>query len=318
MRFVQSSNVAGGAVCKSKNGHRRFRIATNGSRQPQKIPNTAWIPSPQRLESTGAKFLSVVSSSASGALALITTIATLSGIWCLGFDHKRGWGVKDLFSGHLSRIMPACRQDGSEVQSLNVLRVARSCYLGCLRCSFRSDVSAPKFMIPEHHPMPPLDYLREVLSYNRSTGIFRWRTRRASVTKGKVAGHVNPRGYRVISVLSISYRANRLAYYYVTGIDPGDMFIDQENNVPDDNRFKNLRMATESQNSMNRSKAASKSGHTGVRQNKSGTWQAVSNEKGNRHALGSFSTKEEAIAVAENERKRLHRKFYRNHLLDVA
>ena len=60
--------------------------------------------------------------------------------------------------------------------------------------------------------------LREVLSYHPATGIFRWRgAGNPHVKADQVAGCARSRGPVVICVDRKLYRANRLAWLYMTG-----------------------------------------------------------------------------------------------------
>ena len=56
--------------------------------------------------------------------------------------------------------------------------------------------------------------VRELFDYNRDSGLFTRKVRTANVTKvGEVAGRINDKGYVVIKVDSIAYKAHRLACY---------------------------------------------------------------------------------------------------------
>jgi len=87
--------------------------------------------------------------------------------------------------------------------------------------------------------------LKEKLSYNADTGIF---TR----PNGSVAGAVRDGGYIQISVCNKLYRAHRLAFLYMEGRLPVDQ-VDHINRKRDDNRWCNLRHATQLSNSRNMS-----------------------------------------------------------------
>lgn len=95
--------------------------------------------------------------------------------------------------------------------------------------------------------------LLERLSYNPNTGEVHW-TRsslnRAAV-RGKRAGTVNANGYRVIGLDGISWLEHRLIWYYMTGEIPEEG-IDHRDRNPSNNRWKNLRQASKSQNGENR------------------------------------------------------------------
>jgi hypothetical protein len=92
--------------------------------------------------------------------------------------------------------------------------------------------------------------LKQLLRYDPSTGVWWWRVSRPGVAAGKEAGHLNDKGYWVIGIDGKSYYASRLAFLYTTGKWPRHQ-IDHRNLNGSDDRWKNLREATQSQNSCN-------------------------------------------------------------------
>ena len=58
--------------------------------------------------------------------------------------------------------------------------------------------------------------MRQLLSYDPQTGIFRWRVKRKRVFAGDVAGSVSPLGYRMIAVDKKDYAAQNLAWLWMT------------------------------------------------------------------------------------------------------
>lgn len=93
--------------------------------------------------------------------------------------------------------------------------------------------------------------LRQVLEYNPRTGEFFWLVSKGNSRVGEAAGSIYANGYRYIQIDGLDYRAGRLAWFFVTGEDPVD-FVDHKDGVKDNNRFCNLRKATNSQNQANR------------------------------------------------------------------
>ena len=151
----------------------------------------------------------------------------------------------------------------------------------------------------KHRPLPPLEELKEFLDYNPDTGIFTWKkTTHERIKIGQEAGTIGT--YRRISINSKTYRAHRLAYYMYHGIDPLEKLVDHIDEPKTNNKINNLRLATVSQNGMNRSNLASNntSGCTGVSWNaKEKKWCVQINYNGLYKYLGLFTNKEEAIKV---------------------
>ena len=116
--------------------------------------------------------------------------------------------------------------------------------------------------------MITIEQLKEVLEYNHDTGVFNWIKRNGPRAKvGDVAGCKSD-GYIVIKINRKRHPAHRLAYLYMTGNFPENL-IDHINHIRDDNRWANLRDATNSQNGSNRVKGKNNtSGYKGVRWNK--------------------------------------------------
>lgn len=171
------------------------------------------------------------------------------------------------------------------------------------------------------------DYLRSILSYDPTTGEFRWKNRprehfaslRAqsrcnSQFAGKIAGALSTRGYWVIGVSFRIYTAHRLAWLYMTGEWPiGD--IDHIDGATANNAWRNLRAATESQNLMNsKLRADNKTGFKCVhaRVGVKGTrYQVTLSALGKREYIGTFDTAEEGHEAHKRAAARLHGEFAR-------
>ena len=103
--------------------------------------------------------------------------------------------------------------------------------------------------------MITLERLWQVLDYDPSTGIFRWKIiigcNASRHCPGDVAGA--PRGpgsYVQIGIDRHRYYAHRLAWFYTYGVWPPK--LDHKDLNKQNNRIKNLRLATTSQNGANR------------------------------------------------------------------
>jgi len=92
--------------------------------------------------------------------------------------------------------------------------------------------------------------LLQRINYDPETGIFTWPGSLNNQWLGKQAGCIGAKGYRVIEISKVRYPAHRLAWFIVTGKWPLNQ-IDHINMIKDDNRFVNLREATNSQNKRN-------------------------------------------------------------------
>src|ERR1700761_9727377 len=95
------------------------------------------------------------------------------------------------------------------------------------------------------------DRLKELLTYDPATGIFRWLVARGGNRVGDRAGCFDESlGYRKIRVDGKLYYAHQLAWLYVHGVFVKE--IDHRNMKGDDCWIDNLRPATRGQNTANR------------------------------------------------------------------
>jgi len=152
--------------------------------------------------------------------------------------------------------------------------------------------------------------LKEFLQYDPATGIFIWLQRSlesfASLHHGKTwntrfagksAGSVNKiTGYLHIRVGGKVYPAHRLAFMHMNGSFPRYQ-TDHINHSRTDNRWRNLREASNQENGMNQSMPnTNTSGFVGVYWNKRrGKWYSQIRVYGKLIHLGYFTDKDDAI-----------------------
>ena len=156
--------------------------------------------------------------------------------------------------------------------------------------------------------------LLKILRYDPSDGCFYWNTSRPKVRVGQKAGHLHHKGYINLEIKGKHYAAHRLAWFYVTGSMPTHQ-IDHINCDKSDNRFVNLREATNGQNRAN-TKTNNPHGLKGVRylpwiSAGKRCWQASIRHNKKSIYLGCFHTKEEAHFAYCAAARDLHGEFYR-------
>lgn len=156
--------------------------------------------------------------------------------------------------------------------------------------------------------------LRETLSYDPETGIFRWLTRASKNTiVGSVAGTVLSNGYRMIRLLGKQpFLAHRLAYLYMTGEWPPEE-IDHVDGDPSNNRWVNLRVADRTENCRNTcTPSHNTSGNKGVCWDKRRQkWRAYIVVAGKQRSLGSFTHKHDAAAAYAHAANEIFGEFAR-------
>lgn len=137
--------------------------------------------------------------------------------------------------------------------------------------------------------------LQTLLKYDADTGAFTWRMTRRNCKQNAIAGTLDAKGYRRISVDSKVYLAHRLAWFYVNGEWPPSE-LDHINRQRDDNRIANLRKANRTINTQNTNlRKDSQTGYRGVGWHKaSNKWRARIQVNGKMLELGYFDNVEAA------------------------
>src|SRR5262249_27099557 len=143
------------------------------------------------------------------------------------------------------------------------------------------------------------------------TGEFTWLVNAGRHGRvGGAAGHLDEsQGYVLVGICGESYRAHRLAWFYVHGQWPPQE-IDHINGNRADNRIANLRLATDAENAWNASRRSDNStGYKGVSMYKNGKFMAYVHKGRKRHHLGYFDTPEAAHAAYVKAAAELHGEF---------
>jgi hypothetical protein len=149
--------------------------------------------------------------------------------------------------------------------------------------------------------------LRQVLRYNRRTGVFTWIESAPGRKLGRRAGSsAGKNWYRQIVIDRETYLEHRLAWFYVTGRWPIHQ-VDHKNRIKHDNRWRNLRSATQKQNAENVNvRRHSGSGVKGVHWDSSRQkWQAYIGHRHQRLHLGRFASLKAAVAARKRAEQRL-------------
>ncbi len=136
---------------------------------------------------------------------------------------------------------------------------------------------------------------RKHLRYDECTGRLWWRIPASGRKMNVPAGGIGSQGYYCLTVLGKSYRAPRLIWLMKTGRWPNPE-VDHENTIRSDDRWKNLREATRSQNRANCSTHKNNtSGHKGVSWHKQrNKWYVTIQQNGKPKFIGLYANKSAA------------------------
>lgn len=150
--------------------------------------------------------------------------------------------------------------------------------------------------------------LLSTLDYDPATGLFRRKVAQHRRDVGAVAGYLLPSGYVRVSLFHRTYRAHRLAWFYVHGTWPADQ-LDHIDGNKVNNAIANLREATSSQNAQNQcdgrpNTASNLLGVSWITERKK--WRAQIVVNGKVFYLGRFATEQAAHAAYLAAKKDLH------------
>jgi HNH endonuclease/AP2 domain len=146
--------------------------------------------------------------------------------------------------------------------------------------------------------------LLEILFYGPDTGCLIWLKASSNTIPGTKAGWLDQtNGYFHIQIKGKKYSQHRVVWFYMTGKWPKNQ-IDHKDRVRTNNRWDNLREATNSQNGVNKE-------IRGTHRHACGKWTAEICFNKKRIYLGLFDTEVEARAAYVNKAKELHGEFSR-------
>ncbi len=154
-----------------------------------------------------------------------------------------------------------------------------------------------------------IQLIKDTFDYDGITGLL---YRKKSFHKryiGWTAGAVNGRGYMLVRIGSKKYSVHRLAWIISTGSNPIE--IDHINHDKKDNRLVNLREVNRTTQMKNRKKNSNNTtGSNGVGIGNGG-YIAYTSVNGERFHIGTFDTKEEAVAARQSADKAFD--YHKNH-----
>jgi hypothetical protein len=160
--------------------------------------------------------------------------------------------------------------------------------------------------------------LKTIWRYDPNTGLFYWKVRRQHVRLGAVAGCVTKKGYVHLHHAGKSYRAHRVAWYFMTGSWPPPhtkLHVEHCDGNKANNRWSNLALVTQSKNLQNlndKLKRNNKSGYRGVylkpnlKKATAKRWRADITVEKRPILLGYFVSRDDAIAA----RKAAERRYF--------
>lgn len=173
--------------------------------------------------------------------------------------------------------------------------------------------------------LPPVSFLRECFIYHPKTGNLTWNVDRPVAHFGNNRGHAvylsryaghevgrEGQGYRQVMLCGVNYLVHRLIWKLMTSKDPGKLQVDHRDLNGLNNAWKNLRLASHSQNRLNSSTPRNNTSGaknvfpTGGKHHK---WKVLLRLNGRLETIGRFCEKSEAIAAATKARKKYHHEF---------
>lgn len=162
-------------------------------------------------------------------------------------------------------------------------------------------------------PLPPRDLLLTLFKYDPDTGILSRISKRKDhrCGEGIQCGSLNSRGHIQVRAPLKLYQAHRIIWMLVTGEDPGALQVEHENTVKTDNRWGNLRLSSQLENTYNNNKYKNNtSGVKGVHKRKdNGMYMIQIKVSGKTVRLGHATTLCVAKQIIKEARQKFHGEF---------
>jgi hypothetical protein len=149
--------------------------------------------------------------------------------------------------------------------------------------------------MPKSRAMPAAVELWDLFEYNPLTGDVFWRIPKQGRQVDKPVG-TNDNGYRKVVLDRKPYLLHRVVWTWITGLDPGKLFVDHVDRNRADNRWWKLRLVDSALNAVNVPGAGyhCRRGGVGPR-----PWIVTRYTRTGRPACESYATEEEAKARAD-------------------
>lgn len=154
--------------------------------------------------------------------------------------------------------------------------------------------------------------LKELVNYDKNTGIFTWKKRTSNRVKvGDVIGNLHNCGYIEMRVDKTRILAHRLAWLYTYGYIP--QIIDHIDGNKQNNKICNLREATHKTNAYNsKIRSDNKSGVRCVSWDKTrNSWEIRLKIDGKLKHYGNYKYLDDAKEAADKIRMLHHKEFYK-------
>ena len=152
-----------------------------------------------------------------------------------------------------------------------------------------------------------MDELKEYLSYNPETGHFVWIKDYYINKIGSSPKPTHSEGYLRVQFKGVRIFLHKVAFYWEHGYVPDE--VDHRDRDTSNNRIKNLRPATQQQNSCNKS-SRGKSKYRGVYYHtNTGKWCASGRKFGKGYYLGIYKTEIEAAKAYNIWAKEAHGEY---------